>query len=191
MAQGDEQSLLKRAKSGDNDALLELFQGSLSFVTAPAWRVLHNEADVKDVVNETFLKALGGIARFREECVFSSWLYRIALRTAIDKLRDPHSRQTSITELESEDQGITQDYETPGAERAASIFDKVWEKLKPRQRTIIQLRLEEVPLGEIADRLGVGIGVVYAANKDFAKLCKEVRDELSGSRKPVPARGSP
>ncbi len=216
MAQGDERSLLERAKSGDNEALLELFQGSLDLITATASRMLGNEADVKDVVNETFLKALRAIAGFREECAFSTWLYRIAWRAAIDKLRDRDDQHISTSEMESYDEDIAEKPENPQAgisrrnrgvdnyswfqalenERAVSkhaedIMYKALEKLTPRQTKIINLRREGVPLLEIAAILGVGIGVVYTANKDFARSCETVREELSVLRKPVPARRSP
>ncbi len=52
-----------------------------------AARILGDREGALDVVQETFLRALGGLSAFRSDCAPSSWLHRIASNVAIDRLR--------------------------------------------------------------------------------------------------------
>jgi RNA polymerase sigma factor (sigma-70 family) len=212
MAEGDERSLVERAKLGDNQAFLELWEGVKGLVAAKAGRMLKNPVDAEVVVNETFLKALNGIQKFRGDAAFSTWVFQIVTRTALDRIHKTPVQLTSMSDIEDFMEGIAARRENPEAgatrcggaldntpyyqardkeqaaqEAAADFLDRALEEVTPRIGRIIRLRLEEMPPWQIATTLGVSMSVVYTANRDFARVCKKLRQELG---RPVPARGS-
>jgi RNA polymerase sigma-70 factor (ECF subfamily) len=70
------------ASSGDLEAAERLYRRHRTRVTNVARILTGNTRDAEDVCQETFMKALGGLSRFRGEAAFSSWLYRIAINQA-------------------------------------------------------------------------------------------------------------
>ncbi len=53
------------------------------------------EGDAEDLAQETFIKVHQALGSFRGESQLSTWIYRIATNTALDKLRSPSFRQTN------------------------------------------------------------------------------------------------
>ena len=83
----DERALLDRAKAGDGQAFDHLVRGHFPRVYAIAFRMLGNHEDAEDLAQETFVKAHRGLALYRGEATFSTWLYRIAVHLARDRFR--------------------------------------------------------------------------------------------------------
>jgi RNA polymerase sigma-70 factor (ECF subfamily) len=82
-----DEALLDRARRGDRDAFSVLVERHASRVLSAAWRIVGNRAEAEDVAQETFLSAFRGLASFRGESLFSTWLYRIAVNKCRDRLR--------------------------------------------------------------------------------------------------------
>src|SRR5438093_1753913 len=78
-------SILVRETKGGNDAaygeLLRRYQDKLYTVV---YGLVPNREDALDLTQEVFIKAHGGMERFREDAVFYTWLYRIAVNACID-----------------------------------------------------------------------------------------------------------
>jgi len=73
-------------------------------------RFVHNEEDAEDIVQEAFSKAYTSLATFRNDCAFFTWLYRIAVNLAKNKLeankRQPQCVCNNSEEDEEEEQDI-------------------------------------------------------------------------------------
>ena len=67
--------------------LLRVLSSGLPSLYRRAYRLLGNEADAEDVLQETFLKAYRNIGRFKGESQFYTWLVRIAMNEGLTKLR--------------------------------------------------------------------------------------------------------
>ena len=212
MTEGDERSLVERARSGDHQAFLELWERVRGLVAAKAGRMLQNPVDAELAVDNTFQKALNGIQEFRGDAAFSTWVFQIVTRTAIDRMRRTPVNLTSSSDTEDFTEGVAarrlnpeagatrngvaifntpyylaREREEVAQEKAEAFVEMVLKELTPRAASIIRLRLQQMSLDEIAATLGVSMSVVYTANRDFARICKSHRKEAG---RPVPARGS-
>ena len=75
--------LARRAAEGDAGAFGTLVARYQRPMAAVVSRMTRRSDDVDDIVQELFLRAWRGLPRFRGESQFSTWLYRIAVNTAI------------------------------------------------------------------------------------------------------------
>ena len=83
LALGDEQ-LLSRAALGSKDALDELFRRYRLVAYRVAFRLLNNEADALDAVQEAFIKALTHLPSFEGRSSFKTWLLRVVSNASLD-----------------------------------------------------------------------------------------------------------
>ena len=77
-----EKELVARAQAGDFQAFTELIDAHKNKIWAVARKLTGNTQDSEDIVQETFLKAIDNIDKFRGESSFGTWLYTIALNLA-------------------------------------------------------------------------------------------------------------
>ena len=77
----DEKELVKRAQAGDFDAFNRLISEQKDKIYRLALKLTGNREDAEDIVQETFLKAVDNIEKFRLESSFGTWLYTIALNS--------------------------------------------------------------------------------------------------------------
>ena len=89
----DESDLLSRARQGDATAFGALVRLHQRRVYAAALHVTGNHSDADDVTQEAFVRAYRGLASFDGRSDFFTWLYRIAVNTALNRLRS--SRRAS------------------------------------------------------------------------------------------------
>src|SRR4051794_3845282 len=93
LAVSDEQ-LLARYAGGERDALEELFRRYRSVAYRVAYRLLGNEADALDAVQDGFVKALTHLPRFQGRSTFKTWLLRVVSNAALDLGRQRGRRET-------------------------------------------------------------------------------------------------
>src|SRR5947209_20210386 len=92
-APSDEQ-LLDRFAAGDRLALDELVRRYRQPAYRVAFRLLGNEADALDAVQEGFVKALTHLSGFQGRSSFKTWLLRVVSNAALDVGRQPGRRET-------------------------------------------------------------------------------------------------
>lgn len=83
----DEAGLLARLRDGDDAAFEELVRRQGPLLLAVARRILRNEADARDAVQEAFVSAFRALASFEGQARLSTWLHRIAANAALMRLR--------------------------------------------------------------------------------------------------------
>src|SRR6202047_4839132 len=86
----DEYALLLAAKTGDSAAFEILCKQSANTVFHRARRIMRNNEDAEDVVQESFQRAFTHLQSFNGDSRFSTWLSRIAINAALMKLRRKH-----------------------------------------------------------------------------------------------------
>ena len=79
---------LSKAIDGDREALNHLLDRHKDLAFSIALKIVGNEADAEDVVQEAFIKVLTSIVRFRKESKFSTWLYRIVYNESLRRLNE-------------------------------------------------------------------------------------------------------
>lgn len=96
LAEGE---LARRAAAGDAAAFRVIMERNNARLYRVARAVLRNEGEAEDVVQEAYLRAFAKLASFRGEASLSTWLTRIALNEALQRLR----RRRPTAQLESVD----------------------------------------------------------------------------------------
>lgn len=79
--------LIEQARSGDTEAVTELYRRHERRVYNLALRTLGNPWDAADVAQEAFIKAFRNLGSFKGDARFSTWLHRIVVNAAYDHLR--------------------------------------------------------------------------------------------------------
>src|ERR1700730_19177258 len=106
LAPSEERALIERAQGGDREAFEELVHRYDRDVLRIALNILHKTEDARDVYQETFLKIYRNLPRFRFECSFYTWTYRIVTNVCLDHLRRRRSRpEDQAPELASNQNG--------------------------------------------------------------------------------------
>jgi Sigma-70 region 2 len=86
-ASTDEQKLVVQAKSGLSSAFGELYERHRLKIYRSAFRILRNEQDAEDAVQQSFQRAFVNLHRFRGDSAFATWVTRIAINEALMMLR--------------------------------------------------------------------------------------------------------
>ena len=81
------QDIIRKVKAGDSKAFRMLVEENQGRAYRLAWRMLGNEADARDVVQDSFIKMWKKIHSYREDQQFSNWMDAIVSNTAIDRIR--------------------------------------------------------------------------------------------------------
>src|SRR5687768_8797056 len=71
--------LVREARGGDTRAYGELVRRYQDRVYTLVFGLIQNHDDALDLTQDVFVRAHGSLKQFREEAVFYTWLYRIAL----------------------------------------------------------------------------------------------------------------
>src|ERR1700740_5376 len=92
LAQLDERCLVVEAQAGSRTAFEELVRRYDRDVLRLALNLMKRPEDARDVYQEAFLKVYRNLHRFRFECSFYTWLYRIVTNVCLDHLRRRQAR---------------------------------------------------------------------------------------------------
>ena len=79
--------LINNCLLGDKNSFGVLVKHYQKYVSAIVFRILWDEDEVKDVVQETFIKVWKNISRYKNEIKFSTWIYKIAVNCTLDRMR--------------------------------------------------------------------------------------------------------
>ncbi|SRR5216683_3594662 len=165
---GNDDQLLARHREGDREALEELFRRYRHVAYRVAYRLLGQEADALDAVQEGFLKAFTHLAAFQGRSSFKTWLLRVISNSALDL-----GRQRGRREIRSLDGWTPGDQETPltlenparGLERAdlRLVLCEALASLPEAQRQTFVLHADgELSYREVALALDISIGTVMS-----------------------------
>jgi RNA polymerase sigma-70 factor, ECF subfamily len=94
--------LVERCKQGDERAWAQLVQATHREVYTLCLRILRDPSDAADATQDAYVKAWRGLAGFRGDAMFSTWLYRIASNAAISRHRSRSRRRSHETGAEDE-----------------------------------------------------------------------------------------
>lgn len=134
-------------------------------------RLVTNQTEAEDVVQETFIKAYRALNQFRGDSAFYTWLYRIGVNTAKNFLdnqgrRVPTSTDTSAEQMESYEEGENlRDIDTPesmlASKQIALTVNTAMDELPEDLRMALSLReIEGLSYDEIASVMDCPIGTV-------------------------------
>jgi RNA polymerase sigma-70 factor (ECF subfamily) len=192
-----DQNLVQRVQRGDKVAFEMLFTKYQRRVSRLVSRFVRSEAEVEDIVQESFIKAYRALASFRGDSAFYTWLYRIAVNTAKNHLVSASKRPISLSQFEKNDDDDFQedifmsDAATPESElitkQIAETVNKSMNELPADLREAIMLReIEGMSYEDIADAMGCPIGTVrsriFRAREAISEKIKPMLDVGEGKR---------
>jgi RNA polymerase sigma-70 factor (ECF subfamily) len=169
----EECAFLAAAKRGDATAFEFLCKQSAKMVFRVARRMMRNNEDAEDVLQESFQQAFIHLNSFNGGSRFSTWLSRIAINAALMKLRkkqhlwdvsldESNEDEQSSHRLDVEDQGPNPEQLYAQTERQ-QILAEAMNELAPGMRKAIELReIDERSGEETAQIMGISVSAVKA-----------------------------
>jgi RNA polymerase sigma-70 factor, ECF subfamily len=187
----DDARLLRGLRAGIEEAYEELLAKFQQPVYGVVYRLLGNQGDACDVVQEVFLKVFRGVASFREKSSLRTWIYRIAVNEAHNHRRwfSRHCKREVGMEGEESEHGRAYDFATdPGrspfecaSDRETRVLvENALKNINPTFGAAVVLRdIEDLSYEEIADILEVSLGTVKSRIlRGRAALRRELNQHL-------------
>ncbi len=185
--------VVELAKNGRDDAFKELVRRYERPVFSLIFRMVRDRETAEDLSQDTFIKVLNHIDRYRPEFKLSSWLFKIANNLTIDHLRkrqlvtisidgSPHAgtaAEVEATSLHVQSHGESALEEMESRELGSAIEQAI-AKLRPEYRSCILLRhVDGRSYEEIAAALDLPLGTVKTY---IHRARRELREALEHTR---------
>lgn len=190
----EEQALVRKAQAGDRLAFDELVRRHDRDVLRLALNLVHDADEARDVYQESFLRCYRNLHRFRFECSFYTWLYRIVTNVALDHLRRRSTRREEQAPALPNGDGATRDFfDSLAEDRASASPEKqlisqelsrqigdAMKQLSPRERTVFELKhFHGLRLRAIGEMLGTS---EETAKNSLFRATKKLRAKLDAIR---------
>jgi RNA polymerase sigma-70 factor (ECF subfamily) len=183
-----DEHLLARFAAGERTALDELFRRYRLPAYRVAYRLLGNEADALDAVQEGFVKALTRLGSFQGRSTFKTWLMRVVSNAALDLGRQRGRRELLSLAAPAGADGVPPAAFDPahGLEQAdlRRLLQQALQTLPEAQRRTFVLHADGgLSYREVAEVLGISIGTVmsrlyYARQRLRAYLAQRLPPEV-------------
>lgn len=196
----NDSQLLDRLRARDPQAFEDLVRGYGARLLAVARRIVGNEDDARDVLQDAFLSASRAIDGFAGGAKVSTWLHRIVVNAALMKLRSRRRRsEESIEELLPRFDATGAWAEEPGGweepahvllerEETRARVRRCIAKLPESYRTVLILRdIEDLDTDEAAEILGVTPNAVKIRLHRARQALRTLIAEELGAEGKVPA----
>jgi RNA polymerase sigma-70 factor, ECF subfamily len=194
----EESRVLARARAGDRAAFDQLVDAHLPMVWRVVFRIVRHAEDAEDVAQEVFLTAWQGLAGFRGESRFSTWLHQIAVTRAInhlDRAAEKVRRAATPIDPTADDTGVTEVDGGPAweserrrnsplaaleAQELRLLLARCLEQLPTAWRTVLALRDgESLSYEDIARTVETAVGTVRSR---LARARMALRECISGAK---------
>ena len=168
----DDQCLIAECLQGKTAAFGELVRRYQERLYHSVYRLVENAEDAQDVVQEAFLNAYQSLERFKGDSQFFTWLYRIAVNTAISYMR----KHRAMARIETQKNGelVLEPHDLSSASRPEYALEQAEQqtrvrqalaRLSPEHRAVLIMKdmegqkyermaeIMQVPIGTIRSRL--------------------------------------
>ena len=174
-------ALVERCRQGDKEALGQLYRSHRSEVARNLHRMLGpGRGDLEDVLQEVFIEVFRSIQRFRGDSKLSTWMYRICVNVALQRLR----KRKRLAEVQPEEGAVeAHDEATPQrtyeAREGMQLVYRILDELAPKKRVVFILHeIEGREPKEIAEIVGAPVLTVrtrlhYARKEFYARAGRE------------------
>lgn len=177
-----DETVIRNAARGDEQAFETLFMGTYRYVFATVKKYLRNDQDAYDAIQETFSRVYKGLPRLESVSSFYPWLHRIAENCAVDILR-LNGRDIPLPSDEAvADEAATERMQQ--AEVSADITDVLKQMPTEQVELLVRVYYDKMRVAEIARMQGVPVTTLHnrliAAKKKLKELLK-----IRGIEKPI------
>lgn len=176
-----QEDIIEKCRDGDRDAFRSVVQTFQPMVFRLAFRLLCDEDEAKDVVQETFIRVWMNIGRYDAAQRFTTWIFTIATRLCLDRLKSRHFTEP----LSDDDDSLGRFMADDSADRTlenqelASIIRRLADGLSPKQRLVFTLvHLEGLSAADVEQITGLDADKVksnlYVARKTIREKLKQL-----------------
>jgi len=156
----NQQEIIKLAKAGDKEALINLLKSIESSVYKTALYFMGNEHDAKDVTQEALIKVYTKLDTFQDKAKFNTWVQRITTNICIDKFR----KNRNDISIEGEEITVLGSLNIEKQVESKILLEEITnyiQELPNKIRAVIILRyMHEFSYQEIADSLDLPLNTV-------------------------------
>lgn len=192
----EEDALINAASAGDREAFGRIVSMYERLVFNTVKTKVGNTQDALDLSQEVFIKLWRSIGRYRGDCRFSTWVYRICINACLDFLRRAQSSACEQMPVHTDKDGDELTFE-PSDESVAASPERSFEqneavrmvrdgiaRLSPEQREVILLRdIEGYTYEEISSMLSLEIGTVKSRLNRARSNLRIIIEEARGTRR--------
>ena len=172
----EERLLIDRVKAGEYEAFDAIFRRHVAQVHRQVFRLIGNEGETEEVVQDVFLAIYQKIKTFRGDSTFSTWLYRLTMNVALTRLRKrKRSKEVYLGDYLPRFQEDGHHQVRPVVnwgdeldlrlekEELQRLIREALDQLPPLDKAVIVMSdLEGLPNREIGEGLGLSIPAVKA-----------------------------
>lgn len=165
--------LIESCIKGDVHAFKTLVEKLQTYAYTLAFRILLNEEEAKDAVQDSFIKVWKNLGKYNGKYLFTTWMYRIVVNTCIDRLKEIKKH----AEVSSDSIGdLSNDEDSTTNRELAKQIRQLSKGLPEKQRIIFILNdLQGLSLDEACEVLNMPKGLVKS-NLYYAR--KSIKEKL-------------
>ncbi|MFN8698411.1 MAG: RNA polymerase sigma factor [Flavobacteriales bacterium] len=165
--------IIRRCRSGDEKAQMEAYRRTWKFVFPAVYRVLRNREEAEDIMQEAYIKGFMKLKELREPDRYPHWQKQIAVRQALNRLRQLRPTWHLEPEMEA----------TP--EEAEPVWDDIdpdavareVERLPEGYRIVVELHvMEQLSHEEVGEALGIKAS---SARSQYTRAIQKLRQQLN------------
>ena len=180
----NDHAAIRAVLAGDRGAYAALVAHHSRSVFRVAYRITGNEADAEEVVQDAFMRGYRKLESFESRANFGTWIYRIAVRCALDKVsRRAGENATASVPMDAEPETIQVPDHTPSPEQVllggeiGAFREAAMNSLTALERTAFTLRhMEDCSMEEIAAVLEIAPN---AAKQAVYRAVHKLRQRLA------------
>lgn len=184
----EEQDLILQLKQKSETAYQHLVNAYRSRVFNTVLNILQDTEEADDTAQEVFIQVYHSIGSFKADSSLTTWLYRIAVRKALDKIRQRKNRQRLQKLLPwwmPNDENTTQVFHHPGIalenkERAAELFKAISELPEKQKVAFTLIKVQGITYNEASEIMQQSIkaieSLVSRAKQNLQKQLQHYRN---------------
>lgn len=185
--QNEIQQLIERSRRKDATAFSGLVGEYQMFVFRLAFRLMCDEDEAKDMVQETFVKVWLSLDKYQENYRFSTWIYKIACNVCYDRMRSlRHSPSNYPSGSDCMELNLSSGDDAEAALVNAQLKELILrftDELTPKQKLVFTLSdVEELPVSEIETITGLSAEKIksnlFLARKNIRNRMNKIDAEL-------------
>ena len=158
LTEDKERGLVEQARKGDRGAMKRIYDCYSRYLAATCSRYLPGESDLRDVLQDSFVKIFSSLDKFefRGEGSLKAWMRQVSVNEALKMIRRRKRNDTVEYKWDLPDTQEEDDPEPDVAEVPPSVIQKMIQALPEGYRTVLNLyAFEEKSHKEIAGLLGI------------------------------------
>jgi len=180
----NDHAAIRAVLAGNRDAYAALVAHHSRSVFRVAYRITGNEADAEEVVQDAFMRGYRKLESFESRANFGTWIYRIAVHCALDKVSRRHEvNARSNVPMDAEPEAVQVPDRTPSpeqlllSEELGAFRESAMHSLTPLEQTAFTLRhMEDCSMEEIAAALEIAPN---AAKQAVYRAVHKLRQRLA------------